>query len=69
MMRSTMTALALMLAFAGAGFAQTPEDAFNRGNELYRAGKYKEAVKEYESIIKHSIALALWLIRISGQRI
>jgi len=32
--------------------AQTPDDAFNRGNELYRAGKYQEAVKEYESIIK-----------------
>jgi tetratricopeptide (TPR) repeat protein len=31
--------------------AQTPDDAFNRGNELYRAGKYQEAVKEYESII------------------
>jgi hypothetical protein len=33
-------------------FAQTPEDAFNRGNEFYRAGKYQEAAKEYESIIK-----------------
>jgi hypothetical protein len=32
--------------------AQTPDDAFSRGNELYRAGKYQEAVKEYESIIK-----------------
>ena len=32
--------------------AQTPDDAFNRGNELYRAGKYQEAVKEYESVIK-----------------
>jgi len=32
--------------------AQTPDDAFNRGNALYRAGKYQEAAKEYESIIK-----------------
>jgi len=32
--------------------AQTADDVFNRGNELYRAEKYKEAVKEYESIIK-----------------
>jgi tetratricopeptide (TPR) repeat protein len=32
--------------------AQTPDDVFNRGNELYRAGKYQEAAKEYESIIK-----------------
>lgn len=31
---------------------QTLDDAFNRGNELYRAGKYQEAAKEYESIIK-----------------
>ena len=26
--------------------------AFNRGNELYRAGKYQEAANEYEGIIK-----------------
>ena len=31
--------------------AQTPDDVFNRGNELYRAGKYQEAAKEYESVI------------------
>ncbi len=33
--------------------AQTPDDVFNRGNELYRNGKYQEAEKEYESIISH----------------
>jgi Tetratricopeptide repeat len=32
--------------------AQTPDEAFNRGNDLYRAGKYQEAAKEYEGIIK-----------------
>jgi len=32
--------------------AQTPDDVFNRGNELYRAGKYQEAANEYESVIK-----------------
>jgi hypothetical protein len=32
--------------------AQTPDDAFNRGNELYQAGKYQEAATAYESIIK-----------------
>jgi len=38
--------------------AQTPDDAFNRGNELYRAGKYQEAAKEYESIIKQGMLSA-----------
>jgi hypothetical protein len=32
--------------------AQTPEAAFSRGNELYRAGKYQDAEKEYEGILK-----------------
>jgi hypothetical protein len=32
--------------------AQTPEAAFSRGNELYRAGKFQDAAKEYDSIIK-----------------
>ena len=42
-----------MLAFVNyAAPAQTPEDAFNRGNVYYRAGKYEDAAKEYESIIK-----------------
>jgi hypothetical protein len=38
--------------------AQTPDDAFNRGNELYRANKYKEAVKEYENILKQGYVSA-----------
>lgn len=41
-----------------AGWAQTPEDVFNRGNELYRAGKYQDAVKEYERIIKQGYSSA-----------
>ena len=41
-----------IVLFSCTVLAQTPKDAFNRGNELYRAGKYQEAVKEYESIIK-----------------
>jgi hypothetical protein len=41
-----------------AGLAQTPEDVFNRGNELYRAGKYQDAVKEYEHIIGQGIVNA-----------
>jgi tetratricopeptide (TPR) repeat protein len=39
-------------------FAQTPQDAFNRGNDFYRAGKYQEAVKEYESIIRQGYVSA-----------
>ena len=32
--------------------AQTPEAVFSRGNDMYRAGTYQAAEKEYESIIK-----------------
>jgi hypothetical protein len=32
--------------------AQTPEAAFSRGNEMYRAGKFQDAAKEYDGIIK-----------------
>jgi hypothetical protein len=41
-----------------AGWAQTPEDVFNRGNELYRAGNYQNAAKEYEHIIKQGYSNA-----------
>jgi hypothetical protein len=41
-----------------AGWAQTPDDVFNRGNELYRAGKYQNAAKEYEQIIKQGYSSA-----------
>ena len=43
---------------ASAAWAQTPEDVFNRGNELYRAGKYQDAAKEYEHIIKQGYSSA-----------
>ncbi|HLF19293.1 MAG TPA: tetratricopeptide repeat protein [Bacteroidota bacterium] len=33
-------------------YAQTPVDAFNRGNELYRKNQFQEALNEYETIIK-----------------
>ena len=32
--------------------AQSPAAAFSRGNELYRAGKFQDAAKEYGDIIK-----------------
>jgi hypothetical protein len=41
-----------------ATWAQTPEDVFNRGNELYRAGQYQGALKEYEKIIKQGLVSA-----------
>lgn len=40
----------VLLYSAGVIQAETPEDIFNRGNEMYRAGKYQDAVKEYERI-------------------
>lgn len=33
-------------------YAQTPDVTFIHANELYRAGNYQEAVKEYESILQ-----------------
>jgi hypothetical protein len=38
--------------------AQAPEDIFNRGNELYRAGQFQEAAKEYELILKQGFISA-----------
>lgn len=52
-MKRLMNVIGLIIVFSTTrAFAQTPEDAFNRGNELYRAGTYQEAIKEYDSIIK-----------------
>jgi len=51
-MRRHLLQLILLLAGASClGFGQTPEDAFRKGNELYRAGRFHEAVTEYESIV------------------
>jgi hypothetical protein len=33
--------------------AQTSEEVFRHGNELYSAGRYQEAVQEYDRIIRH----------------
>ena len=46
---------AVLLFFRCTVLGQTPHDAFNRGNELYRAGKYQDAIKEYESILKQGM--------------
>jgi hypothetical protein len=47
-----------IVSLVSALWAQTPENVFNRGNELYRAGKYQEAAKEYEHIIKQGYSNA-----------
>ena len=44
--------------YVSVGWAQTPEDVFDRGNELYRAGKYQLAAKEYGRIIKQGYSSA-----------
>jgi len=33
------------------GFPQTPGDAFQRGNEYYRGGRFSDALNEYEKIL------------------
>jgi hypothetical protein len=38
--------------------AQTAEDVFAKANELYRAGKYPEAAREYERIVKQGTVSA-----------
>ncbi len=43
----------LILALYAVGLhAQTPHDTFERGNQLYREGKFRDALVQYESIIK-----------------
>jgi hypothetical protein len=59
-MNSRCWILTIMFAaiFASAAPAQTIEDVFQHGNELYRTGKYQDAVKEYERIIKQGTVSA-----------
>jgi len=37
--------------FCGLLHSETPEEIFSRANELFKAGNYLDAIKEYESII------------------
>lgn len=41
----------LVFASSVSVFAQTTDDAFERGNEAYRAGRFEEAVREYSGIV------------------
>lgn len=42
----------------GVAVAQTPNDVFQRGNEFYRAGRFAEAAREYELILKQGYTSA-----------
>jgi hypothetical protein len=39
------------LAGVATAFAQSPEELFSKGNDYYRAGKFPEAVREYQQIV------------------
>lgn len=48
-----MKRAALILALFAVGVhAQTPHDAFERGNQLYREGKFRDALAQYENVIE-----------------
>ena len=36
-------------------FAQSPQDVFHRGEELYREGRFQEAVEQYEALLAQGI--------------
>ena len=48
--------LLLGMTLCAASFAQTTPDVFDRGNALYRDGKFEEATSSYESILKQGLA-------------
>jgi hypothetical protein len=55
-MRHTPIYILLALTFSCAALAQTAMDEFERGNVLYRDGKYDQAADSYESILKQGLA-------------
>jgi len=50
--------LAGWLVAGSAGFGQTADDVFNRANELYRDGRFREAVDAYDSILDQGFVSA-----------
>lgn len=53
-LRSRVERAALIIILFGLPlntFSQTPEEAFSKGNELYRRGQFQEALRAYESIL------------------
>ena len=55
MFKKQLIIIGFIIALAGTADSQTIEEVFNRANEMYRAGKYKEAIVEYEKIIKQNL--------------
>ena len=53
--RFFIVAVALLVGVASPVGAQTPDDAFHRGNDAYRSGQFAEAAKEYESILRQGL--------------
>jgi len=51
-LRCAVWCFCLLCAAVLPSLAQTPETSFIHANELYRAGNFQEAVKEYESILQ-----------------
>jgi tetratricopeptide (TPR) repeat protein len=48
--RQTMAVIAMILLTSSGLVAQNADELFNRGNDLYRAGKYEEAAASFEQI-------------------
>jgi tetratricopeptide (TPR) repeat protein len=53
--RQHCAALVVLVLFGSAGLAQTASDDFERGNALYREGKFDQAAGAYEAILKQGL--------------
>lgn len=56
MMRRCCAALLALASMSVVGLAQTASDDFERGNGLYREGKFAESAAAYEAILKQGYA-------------
>jgi tetratricopeptide (TPR) repeat protein len=52
LMRFAYIVFILLLVLITSGCQQTLEDLFSEGNSLYRQGKYDEAIKTYDEVIR-----------------
>jgi tetratricopeptide (TPR) repeat protein len=56
MKRQYFAAFVVLVFFSVVGFAQTASDDFERGNVLYREGKFEQAAAAYEAILGQGLA-------------